>query len=85
MLRHPLVRRWHRRADALPQSAASASLGDNLPVHAGMPIATAERLLIEATLTKVGGNKKDAAQALGIGLKTLSYTRLQVYRATNEP
>lgn len=65
------------------RSAAPLSIGDNLPVHAGMPIAAAERLLIEATLAKVGGNKKDAAQALGISLKTL-YTRLQVYSATNE-
>ncbi len=51
-----------------------------LPVRAGMTIATAERLLIEATLAQTDGNKKVAAQQLGISLKTL-YTRLQVYAA----
>jgi DNA-binding NtrC family response regulator len=66
---------------ASPENPAAP--GSDLPIHAGMTIAAAERLLIEATLEQVGGNKKDAAQALGISLKTL-YTRLQVYSATGE-
>ena len=53
-----------------------------LPVRAGMPIAAAERLLIEATLAKTDGNQTEAATLLGISLKTL-YTRLQVYAAQN--
>lgn len=63
--------------------ASSAAPGGTLPIHAGMTIAAAERLLIESTLAQAGGNKKDAAQALGISLKTL-YTRLQVYSATGD-
>ena len=45
-----------------------------------MTIADAERQLILATLEQLGGDKKKAATALGISLKTL-YNRLSVYRA----
>ncbi|MBL8900807.1 MAG: sigma-54-dependent Fis family transcriptional regulator [Planctomycetes bacterium] len=58
---------------------AEASL-ELLPIHAGMTIAEAERILIHATLQRSGGNKAAAAQALEISLKTL-YARLQVYAA----
>ncbi|HEX5050235.1 MAG TPA: sigma-54 dependent transcriptional regulator [Planctomycetota bacterium] len=47
----------------------------------GMTIAAAEKLLIEATLLHLGGDKRKAAEVLGISLKTL-YTRLQVYGAS---
>jgi DNA-binding NtrC family response regulator len=65
-------------SDGTPAAGADGVL----PVRAGMPIAAAERLLIEATLAKTDGNKKEAARMLGISLKTL-YTRLQVYTAQN--
>ncbi len=52
-------------------------------IRAGMSIAEAERLLIEATLESNGGDKKLAAETLGISLKTL-YSRLQVYAARAE-
>ena len=44
-----------------------------------MSIAEAERRLIVATLDEVGGNKKRAADVLGVSLKTL-YNRLKAYR-----
>jgi DNA-binding NtrC family response regulator len=52
---------------------------DTLEVHVGMSIAEAERRLIVATLNDVGGNKKRAADVLGVSLKTL-YNRLKEYR-----
>ena len=61
---------------------ADAGGSETLPVKVGMTIAASERLLIEATIAHTSGNKKQAAQILGISLKTL-YTRLQVYAASN--
>jgi DNA-binding NtrC family response regulator len=46
-----------------------------------MSISAAEKLLIEATLVDLDGDKREAAKVLGISLKTL-YTRLQVYGAS---
>jgi DNA-binding NtrC family response regulator len=57
-------------------SAADATL----QVRVGSPIAEAERRLILATLEQVGGDKRRAADLLGISLKTL-YNRLNVYAA----
>jgi two-component system, NtrC family, response regulator AtoC len=54
--------------------------GDDLEIHVGMSIAEVERRLIVATLEEVGGNKKRAADVLGVSLKTL-YNRLKSYRA----
>jgi DNA-binding NtrC family response regulator len=51
-----------------------------LRVRAGTPIAEVERRLILATLEQLDGDKKRAAELLGIGLKTL-YNRLAVYNA----
>jgi DNA-binding NtrC family response regulator len=42
-----------------------------------------ERRLIVKTLDEYGGNKKKAAEALGISLKTL-YNRLNVYQASEK-
>lgn len=42
-------------------------------------LATVEREAIERTLTAVGGNRKEAAERLGIGLRTL-YDKLRRYR-----
>jgi len=52
---------------------------DVLEVQVGMSIAEAERRLIVATLEDVDGNKKRAAEVLGVSLKTL-YNRLKAYR-----
>jgi DNA-binding NtrC family response regulator len=48
-------------------------------VEVGASIEAAERRLIEATLSHFEGNKKQAARALGISLRTL-YNRLGEYR-----
>jgi DNA-binding NtrC family response regulator len=51
-----------------------------LQVRVGSSIAEMERRLILATLDQLEGDKKRAAELLGISLKTL-YTRLSVYAA----
>ena len=63
-----------------PVASADAAAGEALRMRPGMPIAEAEQMLIEATLRHTGGNKKEAANLLGISVKTL-YSRLQVYEA----
>ena len=52
-------------------------------VRVGMSIAEAERNLILATLEHVTGNKREAADVLGISLKTL-YNRLNAYEQDRE-
>jgi DNA-binding NtrC family response regulator len=52
-------------------------------VSVGSQIASVEKRLILATLDHFEGDKKHAALALGISLKTL-YNRLAVYRAEGE-
>jgi DNA-binding NtrC family response regulator len=49
-------------------------------LRAGMSIRDVEKTLIESTLEHFGGNKKMAAEALGVSLKTL-YNRLGEYNA----
>ena len=49
-----------------------------LDLRIGMPLADAQREFILATLAHFGGSKPDAADALGVSLKTL-YNRLQQY------
>jgi DNA-binding NtrC family response regulator len=56
---------------------------DKLLVAVGSEIAAVEKQLILATLDHFEGDKKKAAQTLGISLKTL-YNRLSVYRAGSE-
>jgi len=51
-----------------------------LRVRPGTPIAEMERRRILATLEQPDGDKKRAAELLGIGSKTL-YNRLAVYNA----
>ena len=60
-----------------------AAEGDQLVVSVGSEIAAVEKQLILATLDHFEGDKKKAAQTLGISLKTL-YNRLSVYRAGGE-
>ena len=52
-------------------------------LQAGMSIAEAERILINATLEAHDGDKKAAAEMLGISLKTL-YNRLNAYSSETE-
>ncbi len=54
--------------------------GHGLQLVPGMTVEEAERRLIEATLEHLRGDKRRAAETLGISLKTL-YTRLRVYEA----
>jgi DNA-binding NtrC family response regulator len=61
----------------------AAAEDDKLMVAVGSEIAAVEKQLILATLDHFEGDKKKAAQTLGISLKTL-YNRLSVYRAGSE-
>lgn len=61
-----------------------ATQSGNVPVFVGMTVAEAERALLRATLASVEGNRKQAADILGVSLKTL-YNRLREYREAGEP
>jgi DNA-binding NtrC family response regulator len=52
---------------------------DHLRIAVGSPLAEVERRAILATVEHLGGDKKAAAKALGVSLKTL-YTKLKQYR-----
>ncbi len=56
-------------------------LHDEIVVRPGTPLKQVERELIESTLRKVKGNRKRAAQLLGIGERTL-YRRMKEYNLT---
>jgi len=58
-----------------------ATAETTLQMRVGSSIAEMERRLILATLDQLEGDKKRAAELLGISLKTL-YTRLSVYAAS---
>jgi DNA-binding NtrC family response regulator len=74
-------------ADVLPAPeaphAAPGAAGDVLQVRIPATIADVEKRLILATLDRLGGDKRRAADALGISLKTL-YNRLNVYEAAEK-
>ena len=55
-----------------------------LQIAVGVPLAEAQRALIMATLEQRDGNKRDAAEQLGISLKTL-YNRLALYDSQGIP
>ncbi len=57
----------------------SASAGPEVKIEVGTTIAEAEKELIAATLDHLDGDKPEAAETLGISLKTL-YNRLKAYR-----
>ena len=68
----------HIGLDSLPlgvQESASSSLS----LKVGTSLGEAERRLILATLEECDGDKKKAAEILGISLKTL-YNRLNEYK-----
>jgi DNA-binding NtrC family response regulator len=56
-----------------------ATPSEQVSVPIGTSIAEMERALIEATLARCDGNKREAAQILGVSLKTL-YNRLHKYQ-----
>jgi two-component system response regulator AtoC len=64
--------------DALPLSARERTAGDTLTIRLGSSLAEAERRLVLATLDRLDGDKRKAAEVLGISLKTL-YNRLNEY------
>jgi len=69
-------------ADSIPAGFERPPLWDrnSLDLSVGTPIAEAERRLVLATLEHFGGDKKLAAQTLGVSLKTI-YNRLNSYAA----
>ena len=60
--------------------AATGATAGGLSFTPGTPLATLERAMILASVEHFGGDKKRAAEALGISVKTL-YVRLREYRA----
>jgi len=68
----------HVRLDAKQRRSGSRAGGSEPSIEVGMSIAEAEKRLILATLEQLDGDKKRAAEMLGISLKTL-YNRLNSY------
>jgi two-component system, NtrC family, response regulator HydG len=68
----------HIGLDCLPLGVQE-SAGSNLNLKVGTSLGEAERRLILATLEECEGDKKKAAEVLGISLKTL-YNRLNEYK-----
>jgi DNA-binding NtrC family response regulator len=62
----------------IERSSSARLSGSGLSIDVGISIAEAEKHLILATLDRLEGNKKRAAETLGISLKTL-YNRLNSY------
>ncbi len=69
--------------DSAPRTMPSANGGTVLQVRIGSTVDDAERRLIQATLAELQGDKKRAAEVLGISLKTL-YNRLNLYEAAGQ-
>jgi DNA-binding NtrC family response regulator len=76
-------------ADLLPEpgapapSSAGGATGSMLQIRVGSSLEEIERRLILATLHELSGDKKRAADILGISLKTL-YNRLNLYEAAGQ-
>ncbi|MBS0326341.1 MAG: sigma-54-dependent Fis family transcriptional regulator [Proteobacteria bacterium] len=66
--------------DASQPAAAERPGSGYLPMRVGMSIEAMERIAIVATLEHCRGNKRRAAEILGISLKTL-YNRLSAWRS----
>ena len=84
-LRNELQRGFIMAEDVidLPELAAAAATAP-VPPEVGTSLEASERTLILATLAQCGGDKKRAAQILGVSLKTL-YNRLHLYAGTQTP
>ena len=89
-LKHTVLRaaiqcRGREQVDELPREFDRPPkwTSNEYELRAGMSIREVERTLIESTLEHFGGNKKMAAEALGVSLKTL-YNRLGEYNAERE-
>jgi DNA-binding NtrC family response regulator len=67
----------------VPQVEEPVAQDSSLSVEIGTPIGEIERRVILATLESLQGNKRRAAEVLGISLKTL-YNRLNVYEAQDQ-
>ncbi len=67
-------------ADLRQVAADPPSTQETLGIHVGMSVATVEKRLIQATLAAVGENRQEAADLLGVSVKTL-YNRLRDYRS----
>jgi DNA-binding NtrC family response regulator len=65
-----------------PPTTNAAGSGAVLQVRVGSSLEDLERRLILATLQEMGGDKKRAAEVLGISLKTL-YNRINLYEAAS--
>ncbi len=67
-----------------PAAALPGASANTIQVPVGSTIAAVERRLIEATLAHSSGDKRAAAEMLGMSLRTL-YSRLKEYGAPTEP
>ncbi len=78
----PLLAEVGEAVAAVPDRPAAAPAPDTpaggLGIEVGVSIAEAERRLIEATLARMGGDKRSTAEVLGVSLRTL-YNRLKDY------
>ena len=67
------LRRWLSCTDRAPHDDETAAPADrDAPGPVGASLEEMERRLIEATLKRFGGHRARTAQALGIGIRTLS-------------
>jgi DNA-binding NtrC family response regulator len=71
-------------AQAAPPHRRPSRRNGEIEVVVGTPLADVQRSLIEATLDHFAGDKRAAAAALGVSLKTL-YNRLELYRGSDSP
>ncbi|MDQ6951661.1 MAG: sigma-54 dependent transcriptional regulator [Mariprofundales bacterium] len=67
-------------SNAIASKAVQGREGDAQGIRAGMSIRDMERVLIEQTLAHVQGNRTEAAQLLGISIRTLR-NKLNEYKA----
>jgi DNA-binding NtrC family response regulator len=70
------------RASSVSTQAPKSASPQNVQVEIGMTVADAERKLIEATIQDCDGDKRAAANLLGISVRTL-YNRLREYGAVD--
>jgi transcriptional regulator with PAS, ATPase and Fis domain len=84
-LKHVVERAFIMAADVIDPECLPTDGGiptateSDLGIEVGMSISDAERRLVLATLERTSGDKKRAAEVLGISLKTL-YNRLNAYK-----